>query len=336
MGKTTLLNKLMEDLRDSARTVFLFQTQCNSRELLRYLLGELGVKHAGMDAVAMHRALNEILFQEMLHGRRFVLIVDEAQNLDESVLETIRLLSDFETSHRKLIQILLSGQPQLVDTLMRPSLVQLRQRIAIVANLESLSPAETSRYVDHRLRAAGSSGEPIFTQEALGRIAELSHGTPRRINNLCFNALVSGYAQGTKTIDLEIVQKVAAKLDLSSLRRPRRGRAGAQRTHRVIPSISAELSSALVTALTRGRQSDSGEVSAAQSKTGITLTGKLTEKLRSRSWGKENEFRIQVSLERESSSDIPVADRYYCCSFYISEEQAAVLRVGQAIKIKIQ
>jgi type II secretory pathway predicted ATPase ExeA len=336
MGKTTLLNKLMEDLHDSARTVFLFQTQCNSRELLRYLLGELGVKHAGMDAVAMHRALNEILFQEMLHGRRFVLIVDEAQNLDESVLETIRLLSDFETSHRKLIQIVLAGQPQLVDTLLRPSLAQLRQRIAVLANLESLSVAETSRYVEHRLRAAGSSAEPIFTQEALERIAELSQGTPRSINNLCFNALLSGHAQGTRTIDLEIVQKVGAKLDLSSLRRPRQDRSGAQHTPRVVPGIPSQLSSVPLTALARGGQSDPREFNGIQSKEGITLIGKLTEKLRSRSWGKENEFRIQVSLERESSSDIPVADRYYCCSFYISEGQADVLRVGQPVTMKIQ
>ena len=143
MGKTTLLNKLMEELRDSARTVFLFQTQCNSRELLRSLLSELGVQHAGMDAVAMHRALNEILFREMLDGRRFVLIVDEAHNLRASVLETIRLLSDFETNHRKLIQIVLAGQPQLVDTLMRPGLAQLRQRIAVLTNLEPRSRCST-------------------------------------------------------------------------------------------------------------------------------------------------------------------------------------------------
>ena len=131
MGKTTVLHKLMEELTDSARVVFLFQTQCSSRELLCFILNELEVDHTGMDVVAMHRALNQALLEEMLRGRRFVLIVDEAQNLQEPVLETIRLLSDFETTHSKLIQIVLAGQPQIAETLMRPSLVQLRQRISV-------------------------------------------------------------------------------------------------------------------------------------------------------------------------------------------------------------
>ena len=108
MGKTTLLNRLMEELADSARVIFLFQTQCTSRELLSYILNELEVDHAEMDIVAMHRALNQALLEEMLRGRRFVLIVDEAQNLQRPVLETIRLLSDFETTHSKLIQIVSS------------------------------------------------------------------------------------------------------------------------------------------------------------------------------------------------------------------------------------
>src|SRR3989454_10914957 len=145
MGKTTLLNKLLEELRDSTRTVFLFQTQCGSRGFFRYLLSELGVESVvGMDLVAMHHKLNEILFQEMLEGRRFVLVVDEAQNLHDSVLETIRLLSDFETSHTKLLEIVLAGQPQLAAKLARPNLSQLRQRIAVLAKLEPLSAAERS------------------------------------------------------------------------------------------------------------------------------------------------------------------------------------------------
>jgi type II secretory pathway predicted ATPase ExeA len=336
MGKTTLLNKLMEELRDSARIVFLFQTQCNSHELLRYLLSELGIENVGMDVVAMHQALNEVLFREMLQGRRFVLIVDEAQNLHDSVLETIRLLSDFETTHRKLIQIVLAGQPKLVDTLMQPSLSQLRQRIAILTNLEPLCATETSHYIEHRLRAAGSSDEPLFTREALALIAERSQGTPRSINNLCFNALRLGYVQGTKTIDSKIVQAVVAKLDFEALRCPQQDRTDPQRARRAVPNISEQLASVLLAALAREGQLDLGQFGGTQSKASVTLTGKLTEKLRSRSWGKENEFRIQVSLERHSSSNIPVADRYYCCSFYVGEEQASVLRAGQLITIKIE
>ena len=217
LGKTTLLNKLMEELRDSTRTVFLFQTQCNSRELLRALLSELGVKNARMNVVTMQNTLNEILFQEMLKGRRFVLIVDEAQNLTDSVLETIRLLSDFETTHTKLIQIVLVGQPQLAHTLLLPDLLQLRQRIAVLANLESLSAVETAQYIDHRLRTAGSSGKPIFTPNALKLIGERSKGIPRMISNLCCSALELGYSEKRNPINSEIVQKVAAKSDLESL-----------------------------------------------------------------------------------------------------------------------
>jgi general secretion pathway protein A len=217
LGKTTLLNKLMEDLRDSARIVFLFQTQCDSRELLRYLLHELDVENAGMDIVAMHKALNEILFQEMLQGRRFVLIVDEAQNLRDSVLETIRLLSDFETTHTKLIQIVLAGQPRLADTLLRPNHLQLRQRIAILTNLKPMSAGETAQYIGHRLQTAGSSGNPIFSLDALTLIAEQSKGNPRIINNLCFNALLLGYTEGSSPIGSDMVRRVVAKSDLASL-----------------------------------------------------------------------------------------------------------------------
>jgi general secretion pathway protein A len=222
MGKTTLLNKLMDDLSDSAQVVFLFQTQCNSRELLCFILNELEVDHAGMDLVAMHRALNQALLEEMLRGRRFVLIVDEAQNLQEPVLETIRLLSDFETTHSKLIQIILAGQPQLAETLMKPSLVQLRQRISVLSSLKVLSGAQIAEYIDHRLRASGwSGGNPLFTREALARIAESSEGIPRRINNLCFNALLEGFHRGLQVIGADIVKVVAEKLNLEALvRRP--------------------------------------------------------------------------------------------------------------------
>jgi len=111
LGKTTLAFQLLEKLQQASRTVFLFQTQCNSKELFHYLLNGLGVDAEGMELVSMHNKLNEILCREMLAGRRFVLAIDEAQNLDSDVLETIRLLSNFETSRDKMLQILLIGQP---------------------------------------------------------------------------------------------------------------------------------------------------------------------------------------------------------------------------------
>ena len=212
MGKTTLLYQLLDELHDTARTVFLFQTQCDSREFFQYLLNELGVDTRGMDLVSMHGKLNEILFGEMIAGRRFVLIVDEAQNLEDSVLETVRLLSNFETSYAKMLQIVLAGQPQLSDKLALPQLAQLRQRLALVARLEPLSAAETANYIDHRLKVAGYSGVPLFTPEAVSLIAEASQGIPRTINNLCYSALLAGQARACQTISAEIVQEVVSKL----------------------------------------------------------------------------------------------------------------------------
>jgi general secretion pathway protein A len=251
MGKTTLLNQLMNDLSDSAQVVFLFQTQCNSRELLCFILNELEVDHAGMDVVAMHRALNQALLEEMLRGRRFVLIVDEAQNLQEPVLETIRLLSDFETTHSKLIQIVLAGQPQLAETLLKPSLVQLRQRISVLSSLKVLSPAQTAEYVEHRLRASGWSGKHFFTSEALAAIAESSAGIPRRINNLCFNALLEGFHRGLEVIGVNIVKEVAENLNLEAVvRRPEIDALSRQTTAVAETAITPQLVRAVAAALT--------------------------------------------------------------------------------------
>lgn len=215
MGKTTLLYQLLDELHDSARTVFLFQTQCDSREFLQYLLSELGVDTKGMDLVAMHNKLNELLFAEMVAGRRFVLVVDEAQNLDDSVLETVRLLSNFETSYAKMLQIVLAGQPQLSGKLEQPKLAQLKQRLAVLSQLEPLSVAETANYIEHRLKVAGYSGAPLFTPSALAMIAQLSSGIPRTINHLCYTALSTGHTQGHEVINADIVREVAPKLGIA-------------------------------------------------------------------------------------------------------------------------
>jgi N-acetylmuramoyl-L-alanine amidase/type II secretory pathway predicted ATPase ExeA len=219
MGKTTLLYQLLENLRETARTAYLFQTQCDGREFFQYLLGELGIDTQGMGLVAMHNKLNEILFAEMLAGKRFVLVVDEAQNLDDSVLETIRLLSNFETWNTKLLQIVLAGQPELADKLAQPRLSQLLQRITVLNHLEPLSPFETGGYIDHRLKVAGYCGEPLFAAEALALVAHESGGVPRRINKLCFNALSEGHAQGQQQITREIVAKIAGKTDVPTISR---------------------------------------------------------------------------------------------------------------------
>jgi N-acetylmuramoyl-L-alanine amidase len=220
MGKTTLLYQVLEGLRGTARAAFLFQTQCNSREFFQYLLSELGVDSTGMGLVAMHNKLNEMLFAEMLAGRRFVLIVDEAQNLDDSVLETVRLLSNFETSHTKLLQIVLAGQPQLAEKLGQQRHAQLLQRIAVLKHLDALSPEETAGYIRHRLKVAGHCGEALFEPEALTLIAERSRGIPRNINKICFDALLEGHAQGCHTVSRDVVEKANHNLDVVAAARP--------------------------------------------------------------------------------------------------------------------
>jgi type II secretory pathway predicted ATPase ExeA len=214
MGKTTLLYHLLEKLRDTSRTVLVFQTQCNSRELIEYILQELGVDVRGMSFVAMHGQLNEILFEELLAGKRFVLVVDEAQNLDESVLETVRMLSNFETHNAKLLQIILAGQPRLGAKLAQPELSQLRQRISVIGRLQPFNTEETGRYIEHRLQVAGHSGEPIFEPSSVGLIARMTGGIPRNINNVCYNSLFLAYTRAQRTVSPETVEEVLARLEL--------------------------------------------------------------------------------------------------------------------------
>ena len=213
MGKTTLLYQLLDMLPEQSRVAFIFQTQCNSREFFQYLLNELGVDTTGMGLVAMHKKLNEMMFDEMLEARRFVLIVDEAQNLDERVLETIRLLSNFETPHSKLLQIVLAGQPELGTKLKQKELVQLLQRISIVKHLNALSAPETANYIRHRLGVAGYAGPELFEPSALTLIHERSRGVPRIVNKLCYNALSEAQFEGRRTISGEIVARAQEHMD---------------------------------------------------------------------------------------------------------------------------
>jgi type II secretory pathway predicted ATPase ExeA len=217
MGKTTLLFHLLEKFRHSARTAFLFQTQCSSRELLRFLLAEFGIESTERDPVRMHERFNRYLIEQSSAGRRVIVVIDEAQNLEPSVLETVRLLSNFETPRAKLLQIILAGQPELATKLAGPSLSQFRQRIASFNGLEPLAPQEVERFIDHRLHVAGYQGPPLFSDKAKAMIAGLSEGIPRNINSLCFGALSLACALRQKTVDTAIVHEVFGDLDLQEL-----------------------------------------------------------------------------------------------------------------------
>src|SRR5580704_13563638 len=217
MGKTTILFHLLEKFRSTARTAPLFQTQCNSREFMRYLLAELGYEGESQDFVRLHEEFNRRLLQEARAGNRLIVVIDEAQNLDASVLETVRLLSDFETPRAKLMHIILSGQPELADKLASPGLAQLRQRVSILHGLEPLPSWEIKAYIEHRMKIAGYEGEPVFTPDAYEAIADFTEGIPRNVNNFCFNALSLGYATQKKLIDLDTVKEVISDLDITKL-----------------------------------------------------------------------------------------------------------------------
>lgn len=213
MGKTSLLFHYLEGLRGKARTVFLFQTDGGPTDLMKYLLADLGLESKGMDLPEMRGVLNQVLMDEMQAGRRFVLIIDEAQNMDEKALESIRLLSNFETPWMKLMQIVLAGQPQLADRLAQPSMVQLRQRVSFAVQIEPFTREEVDLYIDHRLWVAGYKGAPLFSAGARALIAERSEGIPRIINNMCFCAMSYAWAMKRKSVDRDAMTEVFADLD---------------------------------------------------------------------------------------------------------------------------
>ncbi|MGB9070662.1 MAG: AAA family ATPase [Candidatus Acidiferrales bacterium] len=216
MGKTTLLFRLLETLRSTSRTAFLFQTEGDSRDLLRGVLADLGIPTQSHDLPTLHEALNAALLEEMRAGRQVVIVLDEAQNLDEKSLESVRMLSNFETSTQKLMHIVLAGQPKLGERLAGPDLKQLRQRVSTIIRLDPFTPEETEAYIDWRLRQAGYQGTPIFMADAIDTICRVSKGVPRNINSLCFQALSIGFATGSRTIGSEIMREVVEDLDPST------------------------------------------------------------------------------------------------------------------------
>jgi general secretion pathway protein A len=220
LGKTTLLFDALRCLRQAALTVFLFGTVCTPLELLRSLLTALGVKDAHGNVTRMQSRLQDVLIEQARLGKRVVVVMDEAQNLDHAVLELIRMLSNFETPQQKLLQIILAGQPPLAEKIASPGLEQLRQRISIFAHLKPFSREETQLYIEHRLRVAGYTLEAsLFTRDALALIAGSSGGVPRSINNLCFNALSLGYARKKHPLDATIITEVIADLDIDLIDR---------------------------------------------------------------------------------------------------------------------
>ncbi len=213
MGKTTLLFDFLERF-NSSRTAFLFQQQQDPREFLQSLLMELKSDSTETSQAKLYGQLNNLLSEAALTRKRVIVVVDEAQNLEDSLLETLRQLSNFETARSKLLQIVLAGQPQLAKKLARPEQEQLRQRISTIARLSPLGLDETRTYLSHRLNIAGYRGPQLFSRTALYLIWSRCNGIPRNINTLSFNAMLVAFAGKAKRVDEHAVKEAAQDLDL--------------------------------------------------------------------------------------------------------------------------
>ena len=215
-GKTTLINKLLEWLRlQQVATAFIFNSRMDVPQFLDFMMADFGIQCDNKSKSQVLQRLYSWLLDRYRAGETAVLIVDEAQNLSDEVLEEIRMLTNLETFTEKLLQIILVGQPELEQRLRQPQLRQLRQRLTLRAKTHPLNLEETRAYVQQRLRIAGSNGEPIFDPDSLLALYRYSTGIPRVINLLCEHCLVSAFVDQKKLITNEIVESVARDFDLS-------------------------------------------------------------------------------------------------------------------------
>jgi general secretion pathway protein A len=215
-GKTTLLRRLMENMESNVRFVFFYNTTLTFEEFLSFTCDELGLHVKEGGRLQKIQALNEYLLTQLAKGGTVVLLIDEAQNLGEEVLENLRLLSNLETSSEKLLQIALVGQPELETKLEQAKLRQLKQRIAIQCRLSRLNDEEVGPFINYRLNAVGYKRQQLFTPDAVQEIAFYSKGFPRLINILCDNALLITYATSQKKVTADIVKEAASDLRLVS------------------------------------------------------------------------------------------------------------------------
>jgi len=211
-GKTTLIETFLKELERDVVVAQINQTQVSAIEFLQSLLVQFGFQPFRMKKAELLATLNEFLIEQYANGRRVLLIVDEAQNLSNKVLEEIRLLSGVETTKEKVLRIILAGQPELNEKLNSPSLVQLAQRIRLRFHLTALSKSDTAAYIQHRLEVAGSQGREIFHPDTFPLIYRYTGGIPRLVNTLCDTAMMAAYAQDRDTVSVEDVRAAIDEL----------------------------------------------------------------------------------------------------------------------------
>ena len=207
-GKTTLLRQLLKHVEADSVIGLISNAQGDRGELIQWVLHSLGVKFDPEDGyVSQFQILQDFLIQTYAEGRRVILIFDEAQNLSEGSLEELRMLTNINSNKDELIQLVLVGQEELRDMIKKPALRQLAQRIAASFHLKPLTEAATNEFIVHRLRVAGGTGDEI-DEKAKMLIYEVSHGTPRLVNQVCDMSLLYAWSAETKVVDAKVVQAV--------------------------------------------------------------------------------------------------------------------------------
>jgi general secretion pathway protein A len=230
-GKTTLLHALLAQLDAGTASAFIFNPRLEPLDFFRVLFDELGIEENCRTKADYLLALNRFLIARLERNQPTLLIVDEAQNLSEEMLEEIRLLSNLETPTSKLLQIMLVGQPELAEMLAKPALRQLRQRIVLRHSLRPFDGSETTAYVEERLRLAGYTGKGLFDKKALSELHEISGGIPRLVNAICDGALLLGYARELDELSRDVIREVARDLALEAPRAPAAADPGSAARH---------------------------------------------------------------------------------------------------------
>jgi len=212
-GKTTLCRAMLEQLDKHYSTCLILNPILSADELVKLVAQEFCLPVNGLDRLDTLAVINNFLLHQVELGKETLLIIDEAQDLTDELLEQVRLLSNLETDDRKLLQIILFGQPELRDRLNNPRLRQLRQRITVRYHLPPLSRCEVTQYVRHRIHVSGGNGTPCFTRAALWRIHHYSQGIPRLVNAVCDKALLAGFVHQREQIDFRMVGQAIRELE---------------------------------------------------------------------------------------------------------------------------
>src|SRR5579859_2908216 len=211
-GKTTLIETFLRELQPDVVVAQVNQTQLSPTAFLQTVLVQFGFSPFDMKKAEVLATLNQFLTEQHANGRKVVLIIDEAQNLSNRVLEEVRLLSGVETTKEKVLRIILAGQPELNEKLNSPDLIQLVQRVRLRFHLNALSKSETSHYIDHRLEVAGSQGRRIFAEEIYPTIFRYTGGVPRLVNSLCDTAMMAAFSEDKDHVSAQELEAAIREL----------------------------------------------------------------------------------------------------------------------------